>query len=277
MACRTHSLIAKSAAVASVCIAIAVTAPTFASATQKRSTTPTTSATPHHRNINRDLGESGTSDGVSTVTTLAIVTTSTAESANAILGSTKNFAAAKKHLEEAASQRETRLARLVTAVNTSTTLTSTDKTALGATLEAETRSLEGLATRIPSDTTVAELKKDAVSLYEDDCAYRVIGPQVAETIVADAEIDELAKLATQGPFTANLTSLITKLQTRLGFVHSSLLVQTAAGYPANAKVFAVAKTALSNADREINLIAEHIRQAKGASGASGPSGSLGSS
>ncbi len=90
-------------------------------------------------------------------------------------------------LEGALSLRQAQLSSLTGEVNGSMTLTASDKAELQSELASETAGIDSLASKVPNDTTFAELKADSTAMVTDYRVFVVMSPKTHCTLAADTE------------------------------------------------------------------------------------------
>ena len=105
-----------------------------------------------------------------------------------------HFVQDQQRLEQQLSFRVTTLGHLTTDVGASTTLSASDKTTLTTRLANETTAIGALVTKVPTDTTFAQLNTDRASMIRANRVYAVMVPQVFETIEADSVASQVAAL-----------------------------------------------------------------------------------
>jgi hypothetical protein len=101
------------------------------------------------------------------------------------LGRNATLAQIQTRVASAISARLASLSRTIPAVNTNKWLTSTDKSALNATVEADQSALTGLGLKIQADTTVAQARADYESIFLNYRLYALALPQVRLAAAAD--------------------------------------------------------------------------------------------
>jgi hypothetical protein len=168
-----------------------------------------------------------------------------------------SFSQLQAKLEAQLAVRQTQLAALTADVSSSTTLTTSDAAALSASLSAETTNIDNLIAKVPSDTTIAELRTDQAAMFQDNRVFVVMSPQVKLTIAADTLWTKAGAILANGPtITADLaarvgdngyaraearfafsTAKATVVQSAMTSVSATVLAQTPAGWPANEHVF----------------------------------------
>jgi hypothetical protein len=171
------------------------------------------------------------------------------------------FTQLQSKLEAELAARQSQLATLTTEVSSSTTLTTADSATLSASLSTETTNINDLIGKVPSDTTVAELRVDAQAMFKDNRVFVVMSPQVKLTIAADTVNAKAGTILANGPtITADLaarvadkgyaraearfaysTAKATVAQSSMTSVSAEVLAQTPSGWPGNAHVFVGAK------------------------------------
>ncbi|HVC24855.1 MAG TPA: hypothetical protein VND23_03775 [Acidimicrobiales bacterium] len=119
-----------------------------------------------------------------------------------------HFTQQQQRLEQQLAFRVTTLGHLTADVDGSTTLSASDKTTLTTRLASETTAIGALVTKVPTDTTFAELKTDRSSMIEANRVYAVMVPQVFETIEADSVTSQVTALeANEAALQASVNSL----------------------------------------------------------------------
>jgi hypothetical protein len=113
------------------------------------------------------------------------------------------FGKLQKYLEKQLADRQHRLSLLGEQVSSARHLTVSDRSILQSDLATETAGIDALATKVPKDTTIAELTADGESMY-DLRVYVVMSPQVYLTITADNESFAEETLAASQPKLAAL-------------------------------------------------------------------------
>lgn len=171
------------------------------------------------------------------------------------------FAQLQAKLEAQLAARQTQLATLTTDVSKSTTLTTSDAATLSSRLATETSNIAALIAKVPSDTTIAELRADQQAMFKDNRVFVVMSPQVLLTIAADTVGAKAAAILSHGPtITAALaarvddkgyaraeelfaysTAKATVAESQMTSVSAEVLAQTPAGWPGNAHVFVTAR------------------------------------
>lgn len=102
-------------------------------------------------------------------------------------------------------RRITTLNTLTNKITAATKLTAADKASIAAQVSTEITSLTALKTKLAADTTLADAKADAQSIYTDYRVYALIVPKVR--LVKTADDQQVVEV--------KLTALAAKLQTRL--------------------------------------------------------------
>ncbi len=176
-------------------------------------------------------------------------TTTTAPSAS--------FVAAQQKLEAQLASRVTRLTHLAADVTGATSLSANTALTLQAHLSAEAASINSLATKVPTDTTFAQLNKDRATMYKDNRVYAVMSPQVFEMIEASLVVNQLmtdqgneptlqtevsSLVGMAGYRTAlnhynNYVMRISNWSTRIVNIEARVLAQTPTDWPHDTNVF----------------------------------------
>jgi hypothetical protein len=172
-----------------------------------------------------------------------------------------SFTQLQARLEAQLAARQTQLAALTTDVTSSTTLTASDSATLQSLLSTETSNIGALIAKVPTDTTIAELRADQQAMFQDNRVYVVMSPQVHLTIAADTVNANAGTILANGPtITTELnarvsdkgyaraealfaysTAKATACQALMTSVSSNVLAQTPAGWPGNWRVFVQAR------------------------------------
>lgn len=201
--------------------------------------------------------------------------------ATAVPAASRNFATSQRQLEQQLANRQSQLGRLTADVAHSKTLTSAHAATLNARLSAESASIDALASKVPGDSTPAQLATDRAAMLRDNRVYAVMTPQVIQTIEADAIAAQVSVL--QGE-QSSLQGSVASLQGQPGyrraldrydaFVHrvgvaasdtaavaGQVLAQTPQGFPGNTGVFIhanrqllAANLSLAYADYQASLV-----------------------
>ena len=168
-----------------------------------------------------------------------------------------SFVAAQKALEVQLANRATQLQHLVADVTAAKSLTASDTSILQARLSTEESSIGALVTKVPTDTTKAELNADRAAMLKDNRVYAVMSPQVFEMIEASVVASQVTTMqgneSTLQSEAASLVGLpgyknalnhynnyVTRLSnwsTKIVTVEGVVLAQTPQGYPGNTKTF----------------------------------------
>jgi hypothetical protein len=168
-----------------------------------------------------------------------------------------SFVAAQKALEVQLANRATQLQHLVADVTGAKSLTASDASTLQARLSTEESSIGSLVTKVPTDTTKAELNADRAAMLKDNRVYAVMSPQVFEMIEASVVASQVTTMqgneSTLQSESASIVGLpgyrnalnhynnyVTRLSnwsTKIVTVESVVLAQTPQGYPGNTKIF----------------------------------------
>ncbi len=170
-----------------------------------------------------------------------------------------SFLAAQKALEVQLANRATQLSHLVADVTAATPvpLSGSASAILQARLLTEQTSINALITKVPMDTTRAQLNADRNAMLRDNRVYAVMSPQVFEMIEASgiaaqvttmqgnestlqsevASIVGLPGYKTAMNHYNNYVLRLSNWSVRIVSVESVVLAQTPGGYPGNTKVF----------------------------------------
>lgn len=203
---------------------------------------------PHHHPIHFHTG-----DGVSGASGASGASGPSGASGASSSGFLKEQAA----LEQQLALRVTRLNNLSSDITGAKSLTSAHVTLLDTRLAAEKTSIEALVTKVPTDTTTAQLKADATTMLADNRVFAVMSPQVFETIGGDAVLAATSTLSLeQASLLSEVTSLagdpgynnannhyqdfvrrIAGVSTSIAADEVNELAQTPQGYPGNQHVF----------------------------------------
>ena len=178
-------------------------------------------------------------------------------------GST-GFVAAQQRLEQQLSTRASELARLAADVAGSRTLAAGHAKVLGARIATERASIGALASKVPADTTYAELASDRNAMLRDNRVYAVEAPQVFDVIGADAVAAQVlvlgadepalavavASLAGQPGYAGALArnrayvSTLARVSASTAHLVAAALAQTPQSWPRDAHLFASANRQL---------------------------------
>jgi hypothetical protein len=173
----------------------------------------------------------------------------------------------QKLLEQQLAYRVTQLSRLASDVAGSKTLTAPHAVTLNANIGTATTNINALVTKVPTDTTQAQLTTDRASMLQQNRVFAVLTPQVFQTIEADAFG---AEVLTDQSNEAALQSSVNSLAGQHGYtnalnhyvafvravnnasidsnkVATDVLAQTPADYPGDTHVFVTANHQLLNA------------------------------
>jgi hypothetical protein len=201
---------------------------------------------------------------------------------------------------KALSDRQTTLTQLTASAGSNGYLTATDRQALQSLLAAETQGINQLAATVaaatPQNTTVAQLRQDAVTMVHQYRVYLVMAPKVHLSEAADNQTDVELRLSLLEPrFQAAMTragnpsdavQAYRDLLTQLGNATSAtgkadipaVLQVSPPGYPSDGGPLATARASLQaagndlkSARSDIQIIRNAIQQGK----ASGPAGATG--
>jgi hypothetical protein len=192
-----------------------------------------------------------------------------------------SFVTAQQALELQLANRATQLQHLVADVTAATTLPSSSAAILQARLLTEQTSLNALITKVPTDTTRAELNADRQAMIRDNRVYAVMSPQVFELIEASVVATQVATMqgneSTLQSETASIVGLpgyktalnhynnfvarLLNWSLRIQNVEEIVLAQTPQGFPGNTKIFVAqnhrileANLALAYAGYDANVI-----------------------
>jgi hypothetical protein len=179
-------------------------------------------------------------------------------------------------------QRVGQLDSLLVRVNGAANLTSSDKTSLLADLaQTELPGIQALQTKVPGDSTCAQLRNQTHAMVLDYRVYRVMTPQTDLVIANDATVHAagvLANLATVASgqiqnsrahgtdvsgaqaFLADFQANVTASQNLISGQSATLLAQTPQGYPGNALAFLQARTNLTNARNDLRAARHDLAQ-----------------
>jgi hypothetical protein len=168
-----------------------------------------------------------------------------------------SFITAQKALEGQLANRLTQLTHLTADVTAAVSLSSSTSAILQARLLTEETSINALITKVPTDTTRAQLNADRAAMLKDNRVYAVMSPQVFEMIEASVVAGEVTTM--QGNETTlqsevnsivglpgyknalnhynNYVTRLSNWSTRIVSVEATVLAQTPQGYPGNTKVF----------------------------------------
>jgi hypothetical protein len=207
----------------------------------------------------------------------AAFASSTAKSSTA----SSSFLARQQALEAQLASRATQLQHLVADVTAATSLSNSAMATLQARLSTEQASISALTTKVPTDTTGAELNADRTAMLKDNRVYVVMVPQVFEMIEASVTVkqvatlqgiepmlqSEVASLAGQPGYKSaenHYNNFVVRLENwaeRLVSLENVVLSQTPQGYPRNTAVFVsrnheilLANTALAYAEYDASEI-----------------------
>lgn len=210
------------------------------------------------------------SAGVSTGSGASASLTATATATSAAATSS-HFVKVQQALELQLTNRQHQLAKLSADTTGSKTLTPVDATVLSSRLATETTSIDTLAAKVPSDTTLAELRVDDRAMLKDNRVYAVMTPQVIEVIESDSISAQVSLL--QGE-EASLSASVTALVGQPGYksaaahyrsfvarvdaasrdtvdVSTAVLAQMPSGFPGNTHVFVQANRKLLAAQVDV--------------------------
>lgn len=178
------------------------------------------------------------------------------------------FTQAQQNLESQLSSRVAQLGRLATDVTSSKTLSSAHMVLLSEKVSTATANINALVTKVPTDTTMAELTADRNSMLAQNRVYAVLTPQVFLTVEADGIILQAQSLQANEP---TLQSAVSGLVGQHGYtnalnhyvafvkevnaanaastnVDTAVLAQVPADYPGDTHVFVTANKQTLNAD-----------------------------
>ncbi len=180
----------------------------------------------------------------------------------------RSFARNQKLLELQLAARVSQLGRLSADVSAAKSLTTAHAAALKLNISSATTNINNLVTKVPTDTTQAELNFDRTSMYKQNRVFAVLTPQVFETIEADAiAVQDATFQANESALQTTVNSLVGEhgyrnaLNHYLAFVKSvnealvltnrvtvAVLAQMPADYPGDTGVFVNANSRLLRAD-----------------------------
>jgi hypothetical protein len=214
----------------------------------------------------------------------SVTSVSTSSALNPATKNATTFAAAKAYVEGQLTARQQRLSNLTSEVSAASDLTSSDKATLTGDLANETSGIDALVTKVPGDTTWAELLADAKSMVQQYRVFVVMSPQVHETIAADTATAVCTKLQADEPqiealinyeqsqgknVTAaqtayeGLVAQVSAAQSDVSGISAAVLGTSPAGYPGNASIFSnahssliQARTALKTARSDLHTIVQ---------------------
>lgn len=98
----------------------------------------------------------------------------------------RDFSSTQHALEVQLASRVSQLARLQSDVSSAKTLTAAHEAALTARITTTTANINALVSKVPSDTTYAQLRADRSAMIKQNRVFAVLTPQVFLTIEADA-------------------------------------------------------------------------------------------
>jgi len=202
-----------------------------------------------------------------------VATTASADAATARAVSSHtvvahSFATQQKQLEQQLAYRVTQLTKLGSDATSSKTLTAAHLATLQATLATATSSINALVTKVPSDTTGAELAADRATMLKDNRVFAVLTPQVIEIVEADGIASQVTSLqSNQSSLNSTVTGLegqpgyknalahynafvaaVTKASTDSANVDAPVLAQVPSDFPGDTSVFVTANHELLGAD-----------------------------
>ncbi|MGA2295852.1 MAG: hypothetical protein ABSG24_11645 [Acidimicrobiales bacterium] len=168
-----------------------------------------------------------------------------------------SFVAAQKALELQLDNRSTQLQHLVADVTTATSLSASASATLQARLATEESSINSLISKVPTDTTRAELNADRAAMLRNNRVYAVMSPQLFEMVEASVVASQVTTMqgneSTLQSQTASLVGLpgyknalnhynnyvarLSNWSTKIMNVENIVLAQTPQGYPGNTKIF----------------------------------------
>ena len=96
------------------------------------------------------------------------------------------FVKTQQLLEQQLASRVTQLGRLASDVTGAKTLTPSHLATLNTNVSGATTNITALVTKVPTDTTWAQLNADRASMLRQNRVFAVLTPQVFQTIEADA-------------------------------------------------------------------------------------------
>lgn len=193
--------------------------------------------------------------------------------ASSPLCSAARLSEAKQVVGAALGAREAQLHRLVTRVQGAATLTSSDRsTLLGDLTQTELPGIEALASKVPGDTTCAELRQDAHSMVFDYRVYLVMTPQADLVVATDTATaiattmsglepviaTRISAAAAKGKDVSGADAALSDYTAKVGAVQqllagqaATLLALTPAGYPGNAPALHQARANLQTARADL--------------------------
>lgn len=178
------------------------------------------------------------------------------------------FVTAQKSLEAQLANRTTQLQHLSADVTAATSLSASATSTLEARLTTEESSITSLSTKVPTDTTGAELGADRAAMFRANRVYAVMVPQVFETIEASVVAKQVTTLqANEAMLQSEATSLVGQpgyqnalnhynnyvarlahWSTRVASLEGVVLAQTPQGYPGNTRIFVAQNHVILNAN-----------------------------
>jgi hypothetical protein len=179
-----------------------------------------------------------------------------------------SFSQTQQLLEQQLASRVTQLGRLSGDVSGSKTITAAHAGVLSARLATETTSINGLVTKVPTDTTRAELQSDRSAMLKDNRVFAVETPQVIEVIEADSIAAQVVSFqASEVGLQSSVSSLsgqpgyqnalnhynafvveVNRAATYSAHVISAVLPQVPQDFPGDTHIFVGASHSLLNAD-----------------------------
>lgn len=179
-----------------------------------------------------------------------------------------SFTTNQQALEAQLASRVSQLTRLGTDVTGAKSLTTAHAATLTASINTATSNINVLVTKVPTDTTQAQLNADRASMIRQNRVFAVLTPQVFQTIEADAIAAEVTSLRAEEP---GLLSAVNGLVGDHGYtnaydhytafvrlvnvasldstnVATKVLAQVPQNFPRDTEVFVHANKELLNAD-----------------------------
>jgi hypothetical protein len=179
-----------------------------------------------------------------------------------------SFPQKQQQLEQQLSNRVSQLSRLTADVNGSTSLSAAHKSVLSARLSTEASNINALVTKVPTDTTMAQLNADRQAMLRDNRVFAVETPQVIEIIEADSIAAQVTTMqGDESTLQASINSLsgqpgyenaldhynafvsaVGRASAASGRVVASVLPQTPQDFPGDTHIFVSANRSLLAAD-----------------------------
>jgi len=179
-----------------------------------------------------------------------------------------SFSAAQQQVEQALTYRVSQLTRLSADVSGSSTLSSAHASLLNARISTESADINALVTKVPSDTTFAELNADRAAMIKDNRVFAVETPQVLQIIEADSVAAQITTMtSSEASLQAAVNSLtgqpsynnalrhynsyvaaIGNASSAVADVTTTVLAQVPSDYPTDVHVFVSANHKLLAAD-----------------------------